>query len=74
MIGFGIIFFHRPSGIAICIGALASFYLAAFEKRLTAKPVYSDPAIDTGDIPRNQPGFKSEVQQSYDLKKTSSGV
>ncbi len=45
MIGFGITFFHRPSGDAICIGALAGFLLSAFEKRLTAKPVYGDTAI-----------------------------
>jgi hypothetical protein len=54
MIGFGITFFHRPSGGAICVGTLASFYLSAFEKRLTARPVYGDPALDTGTHPQNK--------------------
>ena len=54
MVGFGIIFVHRPSGSAICIGTLASFYLSAFEKRLTAKPVYGDPALDTKSHQQNQ--------------------
>jgi hypothetical protein len=54
MIGFGITFFHRPSGAAICIGTLASFCLSGFEKRLTAKPVYGDPALDTGSGPQSQ--------------------
>jgi hypothetical protein len=33
---------------------MASFYLSAFEKRLTAKPVFGDPSIDTGSNPQNQ--------------------
>ena len=54
MIGFGITFFHRPSGGAICVGTLAGFYLSAFEKRLTARPVYGDPAIGTDGNPQKQ--------------------
>lgn len=52
MIGFGIMYFHRPSGSAICFGTLASFYLSAFEKRLTAKPVYADAPLDTTGNPK----------------------
>ena len=47
MIGFGIMYFHRPAGSAICFGTLASFYLSSFEKRMTAKPVYGGTALDT---------------------------
>ena len=54
MIGFGITFFHHPSGVAICIGTLASFCLSAFEKQLTAKPVYGDSTIGTGANPQKQ--------------------
>lgn len=53
-IGFGIMFFHRPSGSAICFGTLASFYLSAFEKRLTAKPVYGYAPLNTTDNPKNE--------------------
>lgn len=53
-IGFGIMYFHRPSGSAICFGTLASFYLSAFEKRLTAKPVYGDAPLDTTGNLRNE--------------------
>ena len=59
MIGFGIMHFHRPSGSAICFGTLASFYLSAFEKRLTAKPVYADAPLDTTGNPK-----KEEAEQA----------
>jgi hypothetical protein len=71
MIGFGITFFHRPSGVAICIGTLASFYLSAFEKYLTAKPVYGDPIIDIGANPQNQ---EAEQAVPSDGHKPSSSV
>jgi xanthine/uracil permease len=54
MIGFGIMYFHRPSGSAICFGTLAGFYLSAFEKRLTAKPVHADAALDTTGNPKKE--------------------
>jgi hypothetical protein len=59
LIGFGIMFFHRPSGSAICFGTLASFYLSAFEKRLTAKPVYADTPLNTSANPT-----KEEAEQA----------
>lgn len=54
MIGFGIMFFHSPSGKAICLGTLASFYLSAFEKRLTAKPVFGRAPIEGDDNSQKQ--------------------
>ena len=54
IIGFGIIYFHRPSGIAICFGTLEGFYLSAFEKRLTAKPICSDLSLDTTASPNEE--------------------
>jgi hypothetical protein len=52
LIGIGITFFHRPSGVAICGGTLASFFLSAFEKRLRARPLYRASAIETGGNPQ----------------------
>lgn len=64
MIGFGIMYFHRPSGSAICLGTLAGFYLSAFEKRLTAKPVYEDLAPDTTGNPKNEETDKTWPKSS----------
>ncbi len=47
MFGLMLTHFHRESGIAILIGTLVSFYLAAIEKRIRAKPVYIDDNIQS---------------------------
>jgi hypothetical protein len=36
--GFILMRFHQPSGLAVCTGAAASFYLSALEMRIFAKP------------------------------------
>jgi hypothetical protein len=54
IIGIGLTFLHKPSGGAIWIGTLVSFYLSALEKRLTARPVYADDSAEPGDAHENK--------------------
>jgi len=54
IIGIGLTFLHKPSGGAIWIGTLVSFYLSALEKRLTARPVYADDSTEPGDAQENK--------------------
>lgn len=64
IVGFAIIYFHRPSGIAICFGTLASFCLSALEKRLTAKPVFSDLVLDPASHPKVEAAEQTEMRRS----------
>ena len=42
VVGCGIAFFHRESGLAVCLGAPSSLFLSALEKGVTAKPIHPE--------------------------------